>query len=97
MSKEIINCILCDGTAFNENGDDVKVAFVFEHEGRFLFGPYVTVDGVLCNATDINLWAGVMSFWATPISLSDCLADMRQREDEAQMKAERLLQSTSQN
>jgi hypothetical protein len=105
MSKEIINYnlgvsySLCDGTAFNDDGDAVKVEFVneHEHEGERLLGPYVTVDGVLCKATGINLWAALLSFWATPMSPSDCLADMRQREDDAQIKAERLLQSTSQN
>ncbi len=94
MSKEIINYSLSDGTAFDEGGDAVKVEFLIEHEGKNLLGPYVTVDGVLCKATDLNLWAGLLSFWATPMSLSDCIEDTRQRELNHDMEVKRLLQQS---
>ena len=81
MSRNLITYCLKDGTAFDEDGEDVKVEFVMmEHEGEKLFGPYVTVDGVLCKANDLELWTVLLSFWATPMSLSECLEDMRQRE-----------------
>jgi hypothetical protein len=92
MSRKIINYSLQDGTAFDEDGDGVKVEFVIEHGGENLFGPYVTVDGVLCKANDLELWTVLLSFWATPMSLSDCLEDMRQRDLVEQIEVERLLQ-----
>jgi hypothetical protein len=71
MSKRRIRYKLADGTATDGQNFRVKVEIVTRLDGEILSGPYVRVDGVLCQATDVELYSGLLLFSAEPMSQDD--------------------------